>query len=90
MKTCYNTTFATINAKAVPVCFQKAQPQLGGGQSSNCSKTHLVVRYNINLQYQLFAALLESIDIRGSIHGDAQIMSYSILSVFPYFVFMAT
>jgi len=62
------------------------------------SKTYLVVRYNINLQslsfprknHQLVAALLESIDIRGSIHVDTQIMSYSTLSLLPDFVFMAT
>jgi len=32
---------------------------------------------------------ISSIDIRGSIHGDAQVMSHSTLSLFLDFVFMA-
>jgi len=59
-----------------------------------CVCVFLVVRYNINLKsfcgprkyHQLVATLLESIDIRGSIRGDAQIMSYSTLRLFPGFV----
>jgi len=65
------------------------------------SKTYLVVRYCTTSiynhmrfspprKYQPLAALLQSIDIRGSIHDDAQIKSSSTLSLFLGFVFMAT
>jgi len=100
--TFYNKTFATVNAKSCACLLLESRAATRGTTGQllplNCSKTYLVVGCNINLQsfcsprkYNLLvAALLESVDTRGTIHGDAQIMSYSTLSLLPDFVFMTT
>jgi len=61
-----------------------AEPQRGRG-----SWTIAQSIFSYEVQHQLIIILLPLI-FEGSMHGDAQIMPYSILSLLPDFVFTAT